>query len=168
VSAELRRLALAALILLAACGQDSAPPKPLEPDANSIAYFCHMSLTEHEGPKGQAFLKGQDQPIWFASVGEVFVYLQSELVQTHDLRALYVNDMGQGSWEHPAAGAWIDAHKAIYVIGSSRMAAMGGKEAVPFSSREAAESFIRSYGGEIGDFAAAARALSLDSSAKSN
>ena len=150
-------LSAAALLLLVACKDDgaSAIPKPLEPDANAIAYFCGMSLPEHEGPKGQIFLRDNDKPVWFASVGEVFMYLSTELVQPHNLLVAYVNDMAKGSWEHPVAGAWIEAQQAFYVIGSSKSAAMGGKEAVPFSSREAAAAFVTEFGGEIMDFAAA-------------
>jgi copper chaperone NosL len=160
---HLPRLLAAVLLLLAACSkQEAALPKPLEPDANSIAYFCHMSLPEHEGPKGQAFMKGQDKPFWFASAGEAFVFLQTELYQTGDLQVLYVNDMGQGSWEHPAAGAWIDIKKAVFVVGSSKAGSMGDAEAVPFSERATAEAFARQFGGQVVDFDAAAKAMAID------
>src|SRR5687768_17101043 len=113
-------IGLAALLLLAACdSQDGAAlPKPLEPDEQSIAYFCHMNLTEHGGPKGQAFLRGQEKPFWFASAGEAFSFIETEL-HSGELLALYVNDMGQGSWEHPAEGAWIEIHQAHFVIGGN-------------------------------------------------
>jgi len=159
-----RHLFIAGLLLLPACsdGDNAALPAPLEPDANSIAYFCRMSLPEHEGPKGQAFMKGQDKPLWFASASEAFVFLQTELAQPRDLVVLYVNDMSQGSWEHPAVGAWIDIHKAVFVIGSSKTAAMGGQEAVPFATAEAAQAFIGQFGGQVADFDAAAKALAVD------
>ena len=53
---------LAIALLLGGCGPDDSAslPKPLEPDEQSVAYFCHMNLTEHDGPKGQAFVRGQD------------------------------------------------------------------------------------------------------------
>jgi len=154
--------ALVALLLLGACGRDEAPlPKPLEPDEQSVAYFCHMNLTEHDGPKGQAFLRGQDRPYWFASPGEAFTFLQTE-VMSGELLALYVNDMSQGSWEHPAAGAWIEIHKASFVLDSSRTAAMGGPEPVPFADKTAAETFAKQYGGHVVDFDTAAKALMVD------
>jgi copper chaperone NosL len=164
VTGIVSRLAGAALLLLAACSPDetASAPKPLEPDANSIAYFCHMSLPEHEGPKGQIFLRGREQPIWLASIHEVFTYLEIELAQPHDLLAVYVNDMAQGTWEQPAAGAWIEAEKALYVIGSSKTSAMGEQEAVPFSSREAAAAFVAQFGGEIADYDAARKALAVE------
>ncbi len=159
-----RCLMAAGLLLLPACsdGDRADLPAPLEPDANSIAYFCRMSLPEHAGPKGQAFMKGQDKPLWFASASEAFVFLETELAQPRDLLVLYVNDMSQGSWEKPAPGAWIDIHKAVFVIGSSKSAAMGGQEAVPFATAEAAQGFIGQFGGQVADFEAAAKALAVD------
>jgi len=156
-------LAVAAALLLGACGpNDSAAlPKPQEPDAQAVAYFCHMNLSEHEGPKAQAFVRGRDKPYWFASASEAFVFLQTE-VESGDVLALYVNDMAQGSWEHPAPGAWVDIHKATFVVGSSRTAAMGGAEAVPFADKAAADAFAKQYGGKALDFDATARALAVD------
>jgi copper chaperone NosL len=151
------------LLAVGGCSDASGTlPKPLEPDANSVAYFCHMSLPEHPGPKGQAFLRGKDQPVWFASASEAFAFLETELFQPADLQVLYVNDMSTGSFEHPAPGAWIDIHKAVFVIGSSKTAAMGGNEAVPFATREAADAFVKQNGGTAVDFAAAAKALAVE------
>jgi copper chaperone NosL len=159
----MKQILAIAFVLLAACSkEETARPAPLEPDANAVAYFCHMSLPEHEGPKGQAFMRGQDKPYWFASASEAFVFLQTELFQSHDLLALYVNDMGAGTWEHPAPGAWIEIHQAHFVIGSSRAAAMGGTEAVPFADPAAAAAFAQQYGGQVVDFDAAAKALAVD------
>jgi copper chaperone NosL len=155
----------AALLLLGACGPDDSVslPKPLEPDAQSIAYFCHMNLTEHDGPKGQAFIRGQDKPFWFASAGEAFTFLETE-VHGGALQVVYVNDMGQGSWEHPAPGAWVDIHKASFVIGGNIPTAMeeDGPGAVPFAEKAAAEAYAKQNGGTVVDFDAAAKALSID------
>ncbi len=159
-----RRLFIAGMLLLPACSEDAetALPQPREPDANAIAYFCQMSLPEHEGPKGQAFMRGIDKPLWFASVSEAFVFLQTELAQPREMIVLYVNDMSQGSWEQPAPGAWIDIRKAVYVIGSNKTAAMGGQEAVPFATTETAQGFAAEFGGKVVDFAAATEALAVD------
>ena len=161
---NVRCLLVAGLLLLPACSkEDSASlPPPLEPDANAVAYFCHMSLPEHEGPKGQAFMRGQEKPYWFASANEAFVFMQTELFQPKDLLALYVNDMSQGTWEHPAPGAWVEIHKAVFVLGSGKTASMGGTEAVPFATTEGAQAFIKQYGGTITDFAAAAKSAAVD------
>ncbi|MBI2253612.1 MAG: nitrous oxide reductase accessory protein NosL [Proteobacteria bacterium] len=156
--------AAALMLTLAACSpeKDATLPIPLEPDSASIAYFCHMALTEHDGPKGQLFLRGQKAPVWFASPGEVFMFLSTELAQPRDLLAVYVNDMGQGSWEKPAAGAWIAADKAYYVVGSSKTGAMGDKEAVPFADKEAAGKFATAFGGEVLSFEDAKQAMSAE------
>jgi len=157
-------IGLAALLLLSACGPDEAAlPKPLEPDEQSVAYFCNMNLTEHDGPKGQAFVRGRDKPYWFASAGEAFTFLETEL-HAHELLVLYVNDVGQGGWEHPAPGAWIEIHKANFVIGGNIPTAMeeDGPGAVPFSDRAAAEAYAKKIGGTVVDFDAAAKALSVD------
>ncbi|HVM83347.1 MAG TPA: nitrous oxide reductase accessory protein NosL [Candidatus Binatia bacterium] len=155
-------LLAAGLLLLAACSKQDAVPQAQEPDANAVAYFCHMTLAEHEGPKAQAYMRGRDKPYWFASASEAFVFLQTEVFQPNDLLALYVNDMSRGTWEHPAPGAWVEIHKAVFVLDSSKTASMGGKEAVPFASEAAAEAFVKQYGGTIVDFAAAAKALAVD------
>lgn len=159
----LASLLLAVATMLAACGPagTAALPAPQEPSDQSVAYFCHMNLTEHEGPRGQAFLRGQDKPYWFASPGEAFTFLQTE-VMSGELLALYVNDMGQGSWEQPAPGAWVEIHKASFVLESSRTAAMGGPEAVPFADKSAAEAFAKQYGGHVVNFEDAAKALAVD------
>jgi copper chaperone NosL len=156
--------AAALMLVLAACSpeDEAALPLPLEPDSSSVAYFCHMTLPEHEGPKGQLFLRGQKAPVWFASTGEVFMFLATELAQPRDLLAVYVNDMGQGSWEKPAVGAWIEADKAVYVVGSSKTGAMGDKEAVPFADKEAAAKFAASFGGDVLNFEEAQRVMSAE------
>jgi len=158
-------VSFAALLLLAACGdQDSASlPKPLEPDAQSIAYFCHMNLTEHDGPKGQAWVRGQDKPFWFASVGETFTFLETE-VHGAALQVVYVNDMGQGSWANPAPGAWIEIYQASFVIGGKVPNGMedDGPNAAPFADRAKAEAYAQEIGGTVVDFEAAAKALAVD------
>jgi copper chaperone NosL len=155
----------AALLLLGACGPDDSAslPKPMEPDAQSVAYFCNMNLTEHDGPKGQAFVRGRDNPFWFASAGEAFTFLETEL-HASELLVLYVNDMGQGSWDHPAQGAWVEIHKASFVIGGSIPTAMeeDGPGAVPFADKAAAETYAKQHGGTVVDFDAAAKALAVD------
>jgi copper chaperone NosL len=156
---------LGLLLFVDACSSASGSlPKPLEPDQKSVAYFCHMSLPEHPGPKGQAFMRGKDEPVWFASASEAFIFLETELFQPADLRVLYVNDMSKGSFEHPAAGAWVEIHKAVFVLGSSKTAAMGGGEAVPFATAEGADAFVKQYGGRVAGFETAAKALAVEQS----
>ncbi|MFZ5790946.1 MAG: nitrous oxide reductase accessory protein NosL [Pseudomonadota bacterium] len=147
--------------LLAACGrsENAALPTPQEPTSRAVGYYCNMVVTEHPGPKGQIFLKGKTEPIWFSSVRDTFTYLGEEVVNEGELAAVWVNDMAQGSWDHPAAGAWVEARKAWYVVGSHMAAAMGGTEAVPFADRAAAEAFANQYGGEVADYEVARKKI---------
>lgn len=140
------------LILLAACGegqQAQAPPPPAELTREAVGYYCGMIVVDHPGPKGQIFVKGKEEPLWFSSVRDAiaFTLLPEE---TAEIRAIYVNDMGQATdWASPELGTWINAREAFYVIGSSRRGGMGALEAVPFSSRAAAEAFASEYGGRV-------------------
>lgn len=92
------------------------------------------------------------QPVWFSSVRDTiaFTMLPDE---PKDIRAIYVSDMGKASsWEKPGAENWVEARKALFVIGSRVESGMGGEEAVPFSDRAAAESFVGKNGGRIVGF----------------
>ncbi len=157
------RLAAAALLLwVAGCGRDDAGiPAPQEITDAAVAEFCGMSLDEHPGPKAQIFLTGAASPHWFASVHDAFAYtmLQDE---PKEIAAIYVSDMGRVKhWDHPEPGTWIDARKAVFVIGSRRRGGMDENEAVPFADRAAADAFIAQYGGSAVGFAAMPRSYVL-------
>jgi copper chaperone NosL len=154
-----RLAALSLLLALAACGETTVAvaPQPREPDANSIGFYCRMTLGEHTGPKGQILLKGWVDPFWFSSVRDALTYVAQDLVSEREMAGIWVNDMAQGTWEKPAPGSWIDARAAWYVVGSRRTAAMGGAEAVPFRERSAADDFMARHGGQIADYASALR-----------
>ncbi len=73
--------------------------------------------------------------------------------EPRDITAIYVNDMARAhDWDHPEAGTWIDAHKAVYVIGSTRRSGMNEEEAVPFGEEAAARAFMARYGGRLARF----------------
>ncbi len=130
----------------------AAPPAPQEVSEDSIAQFCNMNLSEHPGPKGQIFIRSDSKPFWFASVHDVFAFLILKDTPK-DVVAVYVNDMAKAkNWEKPEPGTWLDARKAVYVIGSRKKGGMGEDEAVPFSDRTAAERFAGSNGGRIVTF----------------
>ncbi len=140
----------ALLLLAAACGEEQmgeAPP-PAELTREAIGHYCKMIVQDHKGPKGQIFLSGKPEPIWFSSVRDTlaFTLLPEE---PKDIAAIYVNDMGRASWDQPEAGTWIEAKSAWYVIGSTRQGGMGAPEAVPFSKRADAEDFAAAHKGRV-------------------
>jgi copper chaperone NosL len=147
-------LALSAC-LLAACDEKSADPLPdaREFTSGSVAAFCGMSLAEHPGPKAQIFVKGRAEPVWFASVHDMFAYtLLPE--EPKAIRAIYVNDMGAvRDWDHPEPGTWVDARRAVFVIGSRKRGGMDEDEAVPFAVEAQARAFVARNGGRLVRFA---------------
>lgn len=139
-------------VWLAACGkEDSEAPPPVAIPAEAIGHFCNMAVAEHSGPKGEIFLKGRVQPVWFTSARDALAFTMLP-EEPKDIRAVYVSDMGRSSsWEHPEA--WVEARQAFFVLGSDRRGGMGRPEAVPFSTRSAAESFAARHGGRVVEFA---------------
>ncbi len=151
----MRRLAPAilgaALLLLAACGeeQQAAAPPPHEVTDDAIGHYCGMALVEHPGPKGQAILKGRDEPIWFSSARDTIAFTRLP-DEPKDIAAIYVTDMAKAkNWDHPERGTWVDARRAWYVIGSTKKGGMGGDEAVPFGQELAARQFAETNGGQV-------------------
>ncbi len=145
---------MAALLLLPACGEDQTAeiPLPKELTREAIGHYCNMIVQDHPGPKGQIFLSGQSDPIWFSSVRDTiaFTLLPEE---AKNIAAIYVNDMSRARWEAPEAGTWIEAEHAWFVIGSDRRGGMGAPEAIPFSERAGADAFATRHGGEVLAFA---------------
>jgi len=150
-------LALAALLTAAACGNgagpDAPPPAPQPVTLESVGHYCGMALNEHNGPKGQLFLKGRPAPVWFSSIKQVFAYtLLPEEPKT--ISAIYVNDMATaGADGAPDPAAWIDARQAFYVIEGRFIGGMGAEDAMPFSQRASAETFAQAHGGRVVTFA---------------
>ena len=153
----MRRLALTvaiAAIALVGCDQKEAAqlPPPLAMTQDAIGHYCGMNLLEHPGPKGQIIVKSLIEPVWFSSARDAiaFTMLPDE---PKDIQAIYVSDMGKAaSWDKPGADNWVEARKALFVIGSSVKGGMGSEEAVPFSEHAAAEKFVRQNGGRIVSF----------------
>lgn len=139
-------LVLAALLLVACQETTAEAPPPQEPPPGTVGQLCNMTLDEHEGPKGQIFLKGENAPRWFSTVRDTFAFTLMQEVK-RPVVATYVNDMGRASWAKPEPDTWIDARRALFVAGSSRSSGMGVAELVPFGDPEAAEAFVRRWGG---------------------
>ena len=126
------------------------PPHDLTPDA--IAYFCGMNVLEHPGPRGQIILASRGAPVWFSSARDALAFTMLP-EEPRDIQAIYVSDMGKApSWDKPGVANWVEAHRAVFVIGSRRKGGMGVNEAVPFSNRAAAEKFASQQGGRIVSF----------------
>jgi copper chaperone NosL len=143
--------ALALPIALGGCWEKQAAqvPPPHRMTAEAIGHYCGMDLFEHPGPKGQIFAASLIEPVWFSSVRDTiaFTMLPDE---PKDVQAVYVSDMGKAtSWDKPGADNWVEARRAVFVIGSRLKGGMGGDEAVPFSDRSAAEKFAGENGGRI-------------------
>lgn len=144
-------LLLLVLVLLAACDDPAPPsrPPPVEVTEDAVGYYCGMLLVEHPGPKGQAFLRGQAEPVWFSSARDALIFTRLP-EEPQGVAAIYVTDMAQaGSWERPRPGSWVEVHDAWFVIGSGRRGGMGGPEAVPFSREDAARAFAAEQGGKV-------------------
>ena len=164
----MRRLALAvtlAAFALAGCDEREAalPPPPVAMTKEVIGHYCGMNLFEHPGPKGQIIVKSLIEPVWFSSARDAiaFTMLPDE---PKDIRAIYVSDMGKAlSWDKPGADNWIEARKALFVIGSRVKGGMGSEEAVPFSDHAAAAAFVSKNGGRIVSFAEVPREYVLGS-----
>jgi len=153
---------LAAVAVSCSQGQPShTAPVPREISSDSVGHFCGMLLVEHPGPKGQIFLGGQPEPVWFASVTETFAFTMLD-EEPKNVAAIYVTDMGRaGSWEKPGPGTWIDARKAVYVIDGRLHGGMGANEAVPFADPQQAQRFVTRNGGHIVGFDAMPRSYIL-------
>jgi copper chaperone NosL len=139
------------LVGIVACDKllDGARPAPQEISEGVQAQFCGMTLTEHPGPKGQLFVRGQDKPFWFASVRDTIAFTMLPEMPKN-IAAIYVNDMGRvRNWSTPEPGAWVEAREAVYVIGSRRRAGMDTDEAVPFAAPDAARHFAAENGGRV-------------------
>jgi copper chaperone NosL len=157
---------LALTMVLAGCDDKPKtgavpPPHPLTADA--IGSFCNMNVLEHPGPKGQILLSGWPEPVWFSSARDTFAYTMLPEA-AKNVAAIYVSDMAKAeTWENPGVENWIEARKAVFVIGSELRSGMGAEEAVPFGDRAAAEGFVAEHGGHIVGFAEVPRDYILGS-----
>ena len=113
---------------LQACGGEESPLIEKQPVAltdDAVGHFCGMQVSDHDGPKGQVFLKGADVPLWFVSVRDSLAFSRMPDEQFR-VRTIYVSDMGKAaSWEQPGDAAWVRAEDAWYVAGSARQGGSG-------------------------------------------
>lgn len=156
MTTTLRLMLLALVFALGACKEEVAQNiAPQEMTAETLGHYCQMNLLEHPGPKAQVHMKGMLAPLFFSQVRDAIAFMRAP-EQIAPILAIYVNDMGApgATWEKPGDGNWIDASKALFVVGSVREGGMGAPETVPFSSMTAAEAFANAEGGEVLDLSA--------------
>ena len=147
-----RLLCILALLTLSACKEElvqDTSPLPLTVEA--VGHFCQMNVFEHDGPKAQAHLDGLPQmPLFFSQVRDVVAYIRLP-EQTHEVLAIWVNDMGTegATWTDPGTTNWIAADAAHFVVGSRVIGGMGAPEIVPFADVTKANSFVAQNGGQV-------------------
>lgn len=139
-------------VFLIAC--EKQPPVEV-PSAQTLTreangYYCLMTVVHHNGPKGQIILS-DNKVLWFTSVRDTISFTLSP-EEPKNIAAIYVNDMTDANWDNPGMDNWINAHNAWYVLGSDRSGGMGAPEAVPFSTKEKAESFVVKHSGTVHTF----------------
>lgn len=123
-----------------------------QPEANTLTreangYYCLMTVVYHKGPKGQIIMT-DNKVNWFTSVRDTIAFTLSP-EEPKNIAAIYVNDMSDAEWDNPGYNNWIDARNAWYVIGSGKSGGMGAPEAVPFSTKQKADSFANELGGQV-------------------
>lgn len=144
-SMRTRLSSLAAIVLLAACSQAATRIMPQEPSADTACALDGMLLLEYPGPKAQMHF-AEGKPEFYCDLLDMFRLMLSP-EQKRPVSAMFVQDMGKTSWEHPA-GNWIDARTAIYVAGSRKSGSMGATFG-SFSSMQDADAFMKKEGGKI-------------------
>lgn len=144
-------LMLALFLALAGCSGDAEKvvekPAPVHMDDSDECHVCGMAITRFPGPKGEVITEKEQTVHKFCSTRDMFAWvLQPE--NTMRKHTLYVHDMSQTEWASPDDAALIDAHEAVYVVGSQRKGAMGQTFA-SFSTESAAHDFMMEHGGEL-------------------
>ena len=144
----MKYLLLAALVVLTACKEEIAEATAASQlNEESLSYFCQMNIAEHGGPKGQIFLAGHPQPLFFAQVRDLVAYIKSP-ERDAEIIAVYVSDMSVApSWDQPGEDNWNPAEIAVFVVGAGVAGGMGAPEIVPFSNQQGADNFIARFGG---------------------
>ncbi len=141
------------VIILSGCeksetDKQAMPPVPINP--GDECHVCGMIITNYPGPKGELYVRGQQQPYKYCSTRDLFShYLQPEMkIATSKI---YVHDMAETNWTNPEDNAFVDARSAWYVIEQPMRGAMGPTLA-SFANKSDAEKFVQQHGGRIISF----------------
>ncbi len=148
-------LMVSAALLLSGCFQDNEQQQMLKQavaiESADECHLCGMIIANFPGPKGESFVKNQEQVHKFCSTRDLFAfYLQPE--NTRQVTQMFVHDMSQTPWDKVNDEHFIDAKKAWYVIGSSKRGAMG-QTLASFAKKEDATAFSKEFGGNVYPFA---------------
>jgi len=143
-------LGIFSTLILTGCNQEKNNTISLSPvqfDKHDRCHLCGMVIAHYEGPKAEIFIKNVDEPIKFCSVRDAFTFaLQPE--NQRRLKAFFVHGMDSASWDKPFDAPLLPAKDLFFVYGSQQAGVMG-VEPIPFKTKEAAESFIKSQGGRV-------------------
>lgn len=137
--------ALAMLAALAACSHSAARLAAQEPGDDTACAVDGMLLKDFPGPKAQVHY-AEGKPDFYCDLMDLFSALLAP-EQKRAVAAVFVQDMGKTSWEHPS-GNWIDAKSAFYVAGSRKEGSMGATFGT-FSRSEDAQAFVAKEGGKV-------------------
>ena len=139
-------LVLAAL--LTACGQQANTSESVQPvafESGDECHLCGMLIERFAGPKGE--LQFDRKMVKFCSTKDMAAfYLDEE--NTHRVKQIFVHDMAATPWETPEDKHLINGRQAWYVVGSSKMGAMGATLAT-FATQAQAQAFSLEHGGDV-------------------
>ena len=143
-------LAMAAVVLLAACSDE--PKKQVNTDpvafhSGDECHVCGMLITEWPGSKGQSINIQNGETHKFCSTVDMFSWLLQPENKTLQAK-IYVHDMAKTYWDQPEDEHLMDAREAWYVVGSGLMGAMGPSIA-SYSDRAAADQLAEETGGRV-------------------
>lgn len=132
---------LGAILFLFCAAPVQAAPRE-EVDETARCPVCGMFVAKYDNWLSQIRL-ADDRVLFFDGVKDLMVYyFQPEKygkATAGDIREIWVKDY--------YTLEWIDGRQAFFVIGSDVYGPMG-KEFIPFTGREAAQSFLQDHRGE--------------------
>ena len=147
MQAKLKRagLALAAMLMLAACGQAVMAVAAQEPAADTACALDGMVLKDFPGSKAQ-IQYAQGKPDYYCDLMELFAVLLAP-ENKRQVAGVFVQDIGKTDWANPR-GHWIAAKDALYVVGSKKQGSMGPTFGA-FSNAQDAAAFVQKEGGKV-------------------
>jgi nitrous oxide reductase accessory protein NosL len=142
-------------------------PEPVALTGNKQCELCGMIIEQHPGPVGQLFYEDEgpdhEGPAWFCSGWETFKYQFDRREMGWKLVVGYMTDYASVDYDlyedggntfitaHVEASAFARLQDLYYVVGTPIRGAMG-EDLIPFSERDAADSFATDHGGEVYEY----------------